>query len=283
MIYSNFRIIMPLLLFGLLLVFSVHAYAFNAVIDPDEIKPGDPFLIKVSGSTTEPVAVFDGKKLTAGSCGKDCYFFIGATDVASETGGSRTVLISNDIKNAELQFRLAPVSFPEIHLTLAQDKVVLSPENLKRVQAEKQRLDELFTQIGSKMWADAFVYPLSTEVSSPFGAKRIINKKTNSIHRGIDMRAKTSDPVKAVNAGKVALAEELFFGGNTIIIDHGLNIFSIYMHLSELKVKAGDAVALGQVVGLAGSTGRSSGPHLHFGVKVNSVSVNPASFLGLGL
>jgi len=265
------------------IVLSVHAYAFDAVIAPDAIKPGDPFVVKVSGSVTEPVAVFEGRKLAAATCGKECYFFVAATDVEAESGSSRIIRISNETKNTELQFRLAPGSFPEIHLTLAQDKVVLSPENLKRAEAEKKRLNQLFSQTNDKIWTDSFAYPLSTEVSSHFGVKRIINKKTNSIHRGIDMRAKTGDPVKAVNAGRVALAEELFFGGNTIIVDHGLGIFSIYMHLSELKVQEGDFVALGKVVGLAGSTGRSSGPHLHFGIKVQSVSVNPVSFLGLGI
>jgi len=110
-----------------------------------------------------------------------------------------------------------------------------------------------------------------------------MNKTWTSIHRGIDIKGLEGDEVKASNNGRVVLAQELFFGGNTIILDHGQGIHTVYMHLSQLHVDCGDAVSKGDVIGLLGSTGRSTGPHLHFGVKISNISVNPLSVLKLGL
>jgi len=99
----------------------------------------------------------------------------------------------------------------------------------------------------------------------------------------VDIRGKEGDRVAASNRGRVVLAEELFFGGNTVILDHGQGIFTIYMHLSSFNVKPDDLVSTGDVIGSVGSSGRSSGPHLHFGVKVLGISVNPVSFAKLRL
>ncbi|MBN2655250.1 MAG: M23 family metallopeptidase [Nitrospirae bacterium] len=251
-------------------------------ISPDVIKPGDPFILKVESSGSEPSAVFEGRALPQLRCGNDCYLFIGAVDVAASPG-RYAVNVSSSSKSATAEFDLQDGNFREIYLTLSQDKVFLSPENLERVIKEKSMLDAVFLSKTPVLWTGSFVYPLDSDVTSDFGIKRIINKNTTSIHRGIDMRAKTGDLVRASNTGRVVIAQELFYGGNTVIVDHGIGIFTIYMHLSEFKISKGDMVSKNQIVGLAGSTGRSSGPHLHFGVKIQSLSVNPVSFLGLGI
>ena len=110
-----------------------------------------------------------------------------------------------------------------------------------------------------------------------------MNGKWVSIHRGVDMKGKTGEEIKASNRGKVVLNEDLFFGGRTIILDHGQGVFTIYMHLSEALVKPEDMVSKGAVIGLVGSSGRATGPHLHFGVKVMDLSVNPVSLIKLKL
>ena len=125
--------------------------------------------------------------------------------------------------------------------------------------------------------------PLKNDVSMGFGTKRIMNKKVVSVHRGVDIRGKDGEQIKASNSGRIVLAEELFFGGNTIIIDHGQGLYSIYMHLSKFNSELNDSVTRGDVIGYVGSTGRSTGPHLHFGVKVNTVNVNPFSLTKLKL
>ena len=125
--------------------------------------------------------------------------------------------------------------------------------------------------------------PLANEISTAFGTRRIINDKVMSSHRGLDIRGKTGEPVRASNNGRVVLAQDLFYGGNTVVLDHGQGIYTIYMHLSHFKVQEREMVSKGETVGLVGSTGRSTGPHLHFGVKVQNISVNPLSFTRLVL
>jgi murein DD-endopeptidase MepM/ murein hydrolase activator NlpD len=99
----------------------------------------------------------------------------------------------------------------------------------------------------------------------------------------MDIRGEEGEDVRASNRGRVIFAGELFFGGNTIIIDHGQGIYTLYMHLSEIHVRSGEMVSKGNIVGLVGSSGRSSGPHLHFGVKVMNTNINPLSLIELDL
>jgi murein DD-endopeptidase MepM/ murein hydrolase activator NlpD len=110
-----------------------------------------------------------------------------------------------------------------------------------------------------------------------------MNKKKTSVHRGTDFRGKTGTPVRALNSGTVVLSEDLFYGGNTLIIDHGMGLYSVYMHLSKFNTKKGEKVSKGDLVGFVGSSGRATGPHLHLSVKLNGISVNPESLFKLAL
>jgi murein DD-endopeptidase MepM/ murein hydrolase activator NlpD len=174
-------------------------------------------------------------------------------------------------------------AFPQQQLTLPAGKVALSPEDEERANREAARLRALWTQPAERLWDGTFIMPLENGVSTRFGVKRIINGTKKSVHSGLDIRGKTGEQVKAANDGRVALAEELFFGGNTIVLDHGQGIFTIYMHLSRIIVSPDSVVLKGDIIGLVGSTGRSTGPHLHYGVKVNAVNANPRSLAGLPL
>ncbi len=125
--------------------------------------------------------------------------------------------------------------------------------------------------------------PLENEFSTAFGVKRIMNNVKESVHTGVDIRGKSGEPVRASNFGRVVLAGELFYGGNTVVLDHGQAIYSVYMHMSELRVAEGDLARKGEVLGLVGATGRATGPHLHYTVKVGPTSVNPVSITRLPL
>jgi murein DD-endopeptidase MepM/ murein hydrolase activator NlpD len=120
---------------------------------------------------------------------------------------------------------------------------------------------------------------MDSKITSSFGNKRLFNGKLKSYHNGIDFRAPIGTPVFASNSGVVRLAENLFYSGKVVILDHGNFIFTIYAHLSKIDVKAGQQVGKGQQLGLTGATGRVSGPHLHWGVKVNGAAVNPIQFV----
>ena len=118
-----------------------------------------------------------------------------------------------------------------------------------------------------------------TRISSPFGVRRFINKNPVGFHKGVDFAAPLGTPVFATLSGKVVLARKLYLTGNTIVIDHGWCLMSLYAHLSKIEVKEGQFVRQGQEIGKVGSTGRSTGPHLHFGVYLNDVAVDPVEFL----
>ena len=174
-------------------------------------------------------------------------------------------------------------SFTTTELTLLDDQVFLSKKDIKRVKRENKRLKQIFQKISQSYWEGSFILPLENDISTLFGTKRILNEKWISIHRGVDVTGKDGEEVKASNNGRVALAEELLFGGDTVILDHGLGIYTIYMHLSNFNVNVGEMVSKGNIIGFVGSSGRSSGPHLHFGVKVMNMSANPVSLIELNL
>ena len=126
-----------------------------------------------------------------------------------------------------------------------------------------------------KLWSGRFIYPVGDRISSPFGAMRFINDKVSGYHSGIDFAVPVGTPVKAVNRGRVVLSMTLTSTGNTIIIDHGYNLFSSYAHLDRLNVKSGDMVEMGQVIGESGNTGFTTGPHLHFTMSIGNTFINP--------
>jgi len=155
-----------------------------------------------------------------------------------------------------------------------------SKKNINRTKKEARQVKQTYAD-GSiaGLWDGDFQLPMTSEITSPFGNKRLFNGQLKSYHNGVDFRAPIGTPVFAANSGVVKMAANLFYSGNVIIIDHGNLIFTIYAHLSKIEVKAGQQIEKGQQLGLTGATGRVSGPHLHWGVKVNGTAVNPIQFI----
>jgi len=258
--------------------------AFEVQAEPPVIMPGDAFLVRVSGvkGMTLPEASFGNRPLFFSFCGDGCFFAIGATD--SKTGpGKRTIEVNIGDRKKHLSITIRRHAFPVKQITLPPGKVTLSQENIERAEREDKLLKSFWTQKSEKLWQGSFSLPMDNEISMQYGVKRIINMTKESIHGGVDIRGKEGEDVRASNSGKVVLAEELFFGGDTLLLDHGMGIFTVYMHLSGFNRKLGESVSKGDVIGFVGSTGRSTGPHLHFGIKAQELSVNPASFAKLKL
>jgi murein DD-endopeptidase MepM/ murein hydrolase activator NlpD len=134
-----------------------------------------------------------------------------------------------------------------------------------------------------RLWSNNFIWPLKGRLTTDYGATRYHNNKLANRHNGIDIAAPIGSPVIASNAGQVTLAADLLVTGNTIIIDHGWNIYSSYLHLSELSVETGDHVLKGEEIGKVGSTGFSTGPHLHWSISYNRIFLEPRNFLDLKL
>jgi len=261
-----------------------HAYAFKAKVLPSKIYPGDAFMVRVSGlkKTAEPSALFNDRPLHFSSCGKGCFMGLGVTDLSTKPGAYRMRLKVGKRK-ATLRMRVLKDEFETISLTLPEEKVSPNTENIARIKKEADLLNSIWRIDSERLWEGSFLLPLENPLSTPFGTKRIINIETVSIHRGLDMKGEEGEGIKASNTGRVVLAEELFFGGNTVILDHGQGIFTIYMHMSGFKVGPGDLVSKNDIIGFVGSTGRSTGPHLHFGVKITGINTNPVSLTGLKL
>jgi murein DD-endopeptidase MepM/ murein hydrolase activator NlpD len=130
-------------------------------------------------------------------------------------------------------------------------------------------------------WEGSFGIPVNHKIVGPFGQKSIINKKKRSPHTGVDIRGKTGAPVRAANSGSVVLVADHFFTGKSVYVDHGSCIFSMYFHLDSIQVDQGDSIEKGQILGRVGATGRATGPHLHWGVRVSGARVNPLTLIEL--
>jgi murein DD-endopeptidase MepM/ murein hydrolase activator NlpD len=272
------------LLIPLFLVLLSHtpSFAFQAEVAPSGVNPGDPFVLRVTGLKDQPHAQFEGRELYFSSCGEGCYLAIGVLGLEDMPGTYEIAVRAVGVEET-IALEANHAKFPVQNLTLPEDKVTLSPEDQRRVEEEDRKLSAIWDNVTERLWEGGFILPLDNSLSTVFGARRTMNGKKKSVHRGIDIRGKEGEGVRASNTGRVVLAEELFYGGNTVVLDHGLGIYTIYMHLSRFAVGPGEKVLKGQVIGEVGSTGRVTGPHLHFGIKVNTTTANPVSFSRLPL
>lgn len=170
------------------------------------------------------------------------------------------------------------------HLTLPKKQVDLDQKTLVRVRAEQLQLKTAFETVGpNPLWEGNFIEPTHGQISGRFGSRRIINGQSRNPHSGEDIAAPRGTAVTAMNKGTVSLVIDHFFTGKGVILDHGLGLHSMYFHLSETTVKEGQVVKKGQTIGKVGSTGRATGPHLHWGVRLNGSRVNPYSLTNLSI
>jgi len=269
----------------LAIYFSSHpASALQVEVSPRELFPGDPFVIKVSGvdASQKMTASIAAKGIPLGSCGDECVIGIGVVDPDMKPGN---IVVSTQIGPQTLPTTLSvkKAEYPEQHLKLPEKQVTLSPENLARTKKEAEKLKELWQLSTGRLFQGGFIVPLPNPVSTVYGARRIFNNKTTNIHGGIDIKGSRGEEVRASNSGRIVLAEDLFFGGNTVVIDHGLGIYTVYMHLDRFAALHGQLVSKGDVIGFVGSSGRSTGPHLHFGAKIMATNANPLSLTKLKL
>lgn len=159
-------------------------------------------------------------------------------------------------------------------------KVEPSPEDMKRIQRDKREMDEAFATFREEVEVPLhFDLPAEGPLSSPFGLRRIFNGLPRAPHSGLDVAAAAGSPVRAPAAGRVLATGDYFFNGNTVLVDHGQGLVTMYCHLQRIDVKTGQALARGDLIGAVGQTGRATGPHLHWGVSLNNARVDPLLFL----
>jgi murein DD-endopeptidase MepM/ murein hydrolase activator NlpD len=155
---------------------------------------------------------------------------------------------------------------------------------LERIKAEIELKQKVFAASAAEpLWSGDFRAPVHAAPTDSFGTRRVFNGQLDSIHKGMDFRAAMGTPVRAGNSGVVVLARPLYYEGNCVVIDHGLGLYTISMHLSRIDVREGEHVSLGQRIGLSGATGRVTGPHLHWAVRWEGAYLDPAKLLRMDL
>lgn len=258
---------------------------------PEKIKQGDTLFLKVTAGP--------GRYKISGSIfEKPLYFF------ADAKGGAYAALIGIDMNTEpalytlslfledgqgrgikkDYQIKVESARFGTQRLTLPKEKVELDEETLKRVKLEEEKIGKVWGILTEDpLWDGNFILPAEGEFSSDFGLRRIINGEPKNSHTGVDIAAPEGAPVYASNRGRVVFIDDQFFSGKSLIIDHGLGLFTMYFHLSEILVKEGDPVEKGEIIAKVGKSGRATGPHLHWGMRLNGARVNPASLINLSL
>jgi murein DD-endopeptidase MepM/ murein hydrolase activator NlpD len=195
----------------------------------------------------------------------------------------QVTLTNGNPTSCSVQIPIHKGKFATESLHVGKEFVEPDPEQIKRANEERDQLRHIFDQVTpQKLWTGKFRVPLDgVTTGGNFGKRRILNGQPGTPHGGVDFPATTGTSVHAAQSGRVVLAQEFFFSGNTIVVDHGLGIYTFYGHLSAIDVKAGDTVDSGQVIGKVGATGRVTGPHLHWGLTVERSRVNPLQLVEL--
>ena len=186
------------------------------------------------------------------------------------------------VKQLSFNVLVAKEKFAVEHLKVPKETVDLDEKSVARWKAEQEQVKQALAENSRlKLWHSNFVEPVNGKRTGIFGSVRIMNGKPRNPHNGEDIGAPLGADVAATNDGIVRITVDHFFSGKGVFIDHGLGFYTMYFHLSEVLVKDGDLVAAGQIIGKVGATGRATGPHLHWGVKLNGARVNPYSLLDL--
>ncbi|CAG1010140.1 Murein DD-endopeptidase MepM [Burkholderiales bacterium] len=200
--------------------------------------------------------------------------------LAAKTGKGSLVVERRGRPGEQKTYTIAPVKYAEQRLRVAPGQVDLSKEDLARHERERAHLAQVIATFSDEPPPTLKLrQPVPGERSSSFGLRRVFNDQARNPHSGMDISAPAGTPVVAAGAGRVIDTGDYFFNGNTVWIDHGAGLLTMYCHLDTIAVKAGDALAAGDTVGTVGATGRTTGPHLHWSVSLNRAMVDPALFL----
>ncbi len=253
------------------------------------LQPGEVIqvLLKESYSVREATARFLGKKYTFFKMKNSTEFLALIGLDLGVSPGAYTLNISilysdNSHETISPNIKVVSKEFPVKRLWVEEKFVTPPKEVQERIQRESEILQTVY-DIYTPMWLGEgqFIIPSEGEIVSNFGERRFFNNKPRSSHGGVDISSPSGFPVNASNSGRVLLAADLYFAGKTVIIDHGLGVHTIYCHFSKILVKRGEFLNKGKIIGKVGATGRVTGPHLHWGVKLYGSRVDPLSLLNL--
>jgi len=206
--------------------------------------------------------------------------FLGVDLTAAPGRNDVVVKMSDAGPEQRLDMEIREKDYGVRNMTLPENMVDLDAATLARVRKESAVTNALWeAEPSNPLWDGSFIKPVPGEVIGPFGRRSVINGQPRSPHTGVDLRGKKGTPIKAINDGRVVLTADHFFSGLFVVIDHGGGIKSMYFHMDKIQVQQGETVKKGAIIGFVGSTGRSTGPHLHWGVRVNGARIDPSQLI----
>lgn len=245
------------------------------------LAPGGIARVSLGAATQRPdVKLPDGSPVLVVG-GPEAWTALVGIELGAKLGPAAVLVTRAGQASERLHYTVGPHAYPEQRLKVAPGHVDLSAENAARAARERKHLVGVMASFSEPFPQQLLMQaPVPGRRSSSFGLRRIFNGQPRSPHSGMDIAAASGTPVQAPLAGKVIDSGDYFFAGRSVWVDHGGGVLSLLCHLSEIQCQAGDAVAVGQVLALVGATGRVTGPHLHWGVCMNSTMVDPALLLG---
>ena len=256
---------------------------------PSRIGVGQPFLVRLtSDQPLDSVSIhWEGKEVVPSISvwnNRHVALVMLGSDVLTAKPGKEELAVIASIDGKENTFRrtvvVTPVNYPKQELTLPEKMVTPPTEVYDRIKADRVAVAKAKNTVSpQRLWRLPFERPVEGKITSLYGLRRILNGKPKNPHRGLDFRSPMGNPVKSCADGVVILVGDHYYAGNSVYVDHGNGVVSMYFHLSKPIVKEGDRVQRGQAVGLSGMSGRATGPHLHWSVSVLGRLVDPEPLL----
>ena len=264
-----------------LMALAPAAPPLTVTADSPTARPGDVVVVTIGGaaaSDTIRVHAFDRDLPSFPGAGGKRGALVGI-DLEVRLGPHSVAVESGD-RHASVTLQVVRRAFATRRLTVDPAFVNPPPSEVPRIERERAQLGKLWeTWTPEKLWSGAFAAPVPEPANSAFGTRSILNGEPRSPHGGADFPSAAGTPIKAPNGGRVVVADTLYFTGNTVVVDHGLGLYSLFAHMTEMNVHTGDLVKTGEVLGTVGSTGRVTGPHLHWAVRLNGARVDPVALI----
>ncbi len=252
-------------------------------VDARSVQPGELVVLTIGAppaARTVRVNAFN-RTLQAFDLGQGKWEALVGIDLDAKPG-TKVITVEAGAARATREIVVKPKTFRTRRLTVDPDFVTPPPSAEARIEADAKLLTKTWeSSAAERLWSAPFSRPVQDAANSAFGTRSIFNGVPRNAHGGADFLSPAGTPVHAPNAGRVLVARDLYYSGNTVVVDHGLGLFSMFAHLSAFDVHEGELVETRAILGRVGATGRVTGPHLHWAVRANGARVDPLSLLAV--